>query len=156
MSLIENGKNPMLISEQELKQEASQHGYRPEILEKVYRLLELTQDFMNVPYLRERLALKGGTAINLFCTERLPRLSVDLDFNYVGSLDKDIMKKEKPEIEQMILNICERRRYQLHRNPRAHAGGKMILAFPGLLGNKGYLEIDLNYIFRSPLWPVES
>ncbi|MBS0357983.1 MAG: nucleotidyl transferase AbiEii/AbiGii toxin family protein [Proteobacteria bacterium] len=145
----------MLTSERELRKESEEHGYRAEILEKVYRLLELTDDFMNVPYLRERLALKGGTAINLFCSEHLPRLSVDLDFNYIGSLDRDLMKKEKLEIENIILNICQRRRYQLHRNPRAHAGGKMVLVFPGILGNKGRLEIDLNYIFRIPLWPIE-
>lgn len=145
----------LTLSEQNLKSEAKRRGYRPEILEKVYRLLELIEDFMSVPYLRERLVLKGGTAINLFCSEYLPRLSVDLDFNYIGSLDRNIMEKEKPEVESIILDICQRRRYQLHRNPRAHAGGKMVLIFPSVLGNKGRLEIDLNYIFRIPLWPVE-
>jgi len=50
------------ISDQELKFEAKSRGYRPEILEKVYRLLDLLEQFMSVPYLAERLALKGGTA----------------------------------------------------------------------------------------------
>jgi len=68
----------MLISEHDLRAEAKQRGYRPEILEKVYHLLSLLKLFMAVPYLQKRLALKGGTAINLFCSEQLPRLSLDI------------------------------------------------------------------------------
>jgi hypothetical protein len=61
------------ISNFELRQEAKARGYRPEILEKVYHLLELLEEFMAVTYLSDRLALKDGTAINLFCTEQFPR-----------------------------------------------------------------------------------
>lgn len=93
------------ISDQELKQEARSRGYRPEMIEKVYHLLDLLEEFMSVPYLSDRLALKGGTAINLFCTDQFPRLSVDLDFNYIGAVDKNIMQQEKPELEAILLDI---------------------------------------------------
>lgn len=142
------------ISKEDLKDTAKKRGYRPEILEKVYRLLDLLEEFMAVPYLKTRLALKGGTAINLFCSEKLPRLSVDLDFNYIGSTDREIMRQEKESLETILIDICRRRKYELYRNPRAHAGGKMILIYQSVLGNKGRLEIDLNYIFRIPLWDV--
>ena len=69
---------------------------------------------MAVPYLSDRLALKGGTAINLFCTDQFPRLSVDLDFNYIGAADRQIMQQEKPELETILLDICKRRQ----KNPR--------------------------------------
>ncbi len=140
------------ISNQELRQEAKTWGYRPEMLEKVYHLLGLLEEFMAVPYLSDRLVLKGGTAINLFCTDQFPRLSVDLDFNYIGSIDKSIMQQEKPELEGIMLDICKRLQYELHRNPRSHAGGKTVLIYKSAMGNKGRLEIDLNYIYRSPLW----
>lgn len=87
------------ISDQELKQEAKSRGYRPEMIEKVYHLLNLLDEFMAVPYLANRLTLKGGTAINLFCTDQFPRLSVDLDFNYIGSIDRDVMQQEKPGLK---------------------------------------------------------
>ena len=93
------------ISDQQLKQEAKSRGYRPEMVEKVYHLLELLEEFMAVPYLSDRLALKGGTAINLFCTDQFPRLSVDLDFNYIGAVNRDIMLKEKPELESILLLV---------------------------------------------------
>ncbi len=63
----------MMLSNDTLKNEADTHGYRPEILEKVYRLLDLVEVFMASSYLKDRLVLKGGTAINLFCSKTLPR-----------------------------------------------------------------------------------
>jgi hypothetical protein len=38
------------ISDQELKKEAKNRGYRPEMIEKVYHLLDLLEEFMAVPY----------------------------------------------------------------------------------------------------------
>ncbi len=143
------------ITEQELKWVAQEKGYRPEILEKVYRLLDLLEVFMAVPFLKERLVLKGGTAINLFCTQNLPRLSLDLDLNYIGGIDRETMLHEKTELERIVLDLCRLQDYTLHRNPKAHAGGKMVLIYPSLLGTKGRLELDINYLYRSPLWVPE-
>ena len=55
---------------------------------------------MAVPYLSDRLALKGGTAINLFCTDQFPRLSVDLDFNYIGPLIDKLCSKKSQSLKQ--------------------------------------------------------
>jgi hypothetical protein len=143
-----------MISKQDLQREAKQKGYRPEMLEKVYRLLGLLEQFMQVPYLKDRLALKGGTAINLFCTDALPRLSVDLDFNYIGSVDREVMLQEKVQLESILIDVCQRLKYEINRNPRAHAGGKMVFVYQSVLGNKGRIEIDLNYLFRVPLWDI--
>jgi predicted nucleotidyltransferase component of viral defense system len=140
------------ISEQELKQEAKNKGYRSEMLEKVYHLLDLLEEFMAVPYLSDRLVLKGGTAINLFCTEQFPRLSIDIDLNYIGAVDKETMQQEKLVLENIMQDIFRRRKYALHRNPRNHAGGKTVLTYSSIMGTKGRLEIDLNYLYRIPLW----
>lgn len=145
----------LMISDQELKAEAKDKGYRPEMVEKVYRLLELLEIFMETPYLSDRLALKGGTAINLFCSNQFPRLSIDLDLNYVGTYKKEVMQKERPELEDAIINICKKLKYKLYRNPRYHAGGKTVLIYDSIMGNKGRLEIDLNYVYRMPLWEVK-
>lgn len=139
-------------SPQELKFIAKQKKYRPEILEKVYRLFDLLEIFTVNPMIKDKLVLKGGTAINLFCTDSLPRLSLDLDFNYIGSHDRDTMLQEKKTIESIIVDLCQRKNYHPHRNTGAHAGGKMILIYESLLGNKGRLELDLNYLYRTPLW----
>jgi hypothetical protein len=38
---------------------------------------------------------------------------------------------------------------------RNYAGGKMVWRYPSALGQMGNLEIDLNFMYRIPLWPVQ-
>ena len=100
------------ITEKHLKSEAAKNGYRPEILEKVLLLLGILEQITSVPYLRKRLALKGGTALNLFSFKNLPRLSVDIDFNYIGSHERDVMIAERKTVEEGIIAICNQNNMQ--------------------------------------------
>ena len=50
------------------------------------------------PSLKGRWVLKGGTALNLFVL-RHPRLSVDIDLNYIGALEREEMLEERPRID---------------------------------------------------------
>lgn len=145
----------MKMSKNELSAEANNAGFRPEILEKVILLLGLLEQFVALPLLKERVALKGGTALNLFCFDHLPRLSVDIDLNYIGSPHRETMLQEKPLIDEAITAICRQNKFEIYRNPREHAGGKMVLRYQSALGHTGNLEIDMNYMYRTPLWDVE-
>lgn len=144
----------MLMSKQELLSIAKQQGYRPEILEKVLWLLDILEKINSLPFLHNKFVLKGGTALNLFYFHNLPRLSVDIDLNYIGSLDKTIMQQERQEIEQAIIILAQGLGMELYRHPREHAGGKMIFRYNSLLGQKGNLDIDLNYVYRVPLFDI--
>ncbi len=143
----------MLTSKELLLKEARAKGYKPEILEKVYRLLDTFQQFMSVPYLRERLVLKGGTALNLFCFREVPRLSVDIDVNYIGHLDRGKMLEDRLTLTQAIQKILEQNQYERHRSPSHHAGGKMVWFYNSLLGQRGSIEIDVNFMYRQTLFP---
>lgn len=66
------------------------------------------------------------------------------------------MLAEKATIRKIILDLCQRQGYALYRNPSAHAGGKMVLIYSSLLGGNGRLELDLNYLYRSAIWPIHS
>lgn len=144
----------MLNSKEQLMSQARADGYKAEILEKVYRLLDVFQQIMSVSYLKERLVLKGGTALNLFCFERLPRLSVDIDLNYIGALSREKMLEEKPMIMDAIQQIMLQNQFERHRAPMMHAGGKMVWFYPSLLGQRGSIEIDINFMYRQPLFPI--
>jgi len=144
----------MLNSKEQLMSQARSSGYKPEILEKVYRLLDVFKQLMSVPFLQERLVLKGGTALNLFCFERAPRLSVDIDLNYIGTLDRDQMLEEKPIIIDAVQQIMMQNQFERHRAPMRHAGGKMVWFYPSLLGQRGALGIDINFMYRQPLFLV--
>jgi predicted nucleotidyltransferase component of viral defense system len=145
----------MLNSKEQLMSHARAAGYKPENLEKVHRLLDVFQQIMSVPFLKERMVLKGGTALNLFCFEQLPRLSVDIDLNYIGALSREKMLEEKPMIMDAVEQIMVQNQFERHRAPMRHAGGKMVWFYPSLLGQRGSLEIDINFMYREPLFPVE-
>ena len=65
------------------------------------------------------------------------------------------MFQESPIINDAINQILQQNRFDLDRSPTHHAGGKMIWRYPSVFGQKGNLEIDLNYMYRQPLWPIK-
>jgi predicted nucleotidyltransferase component of viral defense system len=144
----------MILSKQKLYQEASETGFRAEILEKVFILMDLLNELTIFPQIKNKWALKGGTALNLFYFN-LPRLSVDIDLNYIGNVEREAMLIDRPIVESALIAICQRKGLSLDRNPNVHAGGKMVWKYPSALGQIGNLEIDLNFMYRQPLWPIE-
>ncbi len=64
----------MKISPEMLAIEAEETGFRAEMLEKVAHLLGLLEALRSHPFLKDKLVLKGGTALNLFVFD-VPRLS---------------------------------------------------------------------------------
>jgi predicted nucleotidyltransferase component of viral defense system len=141
----------VIVSRETLLKQAG--GYRPEIFEKVLYLMRLLELLNGHPYLKNRLVLKGGTALNLFEFD-LPRLSVDIDVNYIGSADLETMKAERPKIEQAITDVCDRAEITVERRATEHAGGKWQLRYASAFGGGGNLQLDLNFMLRVPLWPV--
>ncbi|OGQ88152.1 MAG: hypothetical protein A2289_24370 [Deltaproteobacteria bacterium RIFOXYA12_FULL_58_15] len=145
----------MTFGSEEIQETAAALGFRPDSLEKVFRLLSLLSTLRSNTFLRPRVALKGGTALNLFLFD-VPRLSVDIDLNYIGSGDRDTMLADKPKVEQAIAAVCTREGLSVKRVPSDHAGGKWRLSFVNTAGSSDKLEIDLNFMLRVPLWPIAS
>jgi len=145
----------MNISQEKLLTEAQNSGFRPDTLEKVALLLGLLNSIRSHPYLKDKLALKGGTALNLFFFNA-PRLSVDIDLNYVGATGRSEMLSERPKIEQALQAVFSREGFTVRRKPEEHAGGKWSLRYERTPESTGNLEVDLNYMFRIPLWPLKK
>jgi len=143
----------MRISRDRLMTESESTGFRPEILEKAIHLLSLLEILDSHPQLKGKLALKGGTALNLFLL-KVPRLSVDIDMNYVGSHERTSVEEDRTLLERAIAAICGREGYNITRSPSEHAGGKFRLQYQSAVTPTGVLQIDLNFMFRVPLWPV--
>jgi len=59
-------------------------------LDKVIRLGEMAGDVARHPFTGRAMALKGGTELNL-CFGEPKQLSVDLDDNYIGHADREVM-----------------------------------------------------------------
>lgn len=144
----------MRFSVEEITSISESTGHRPDMLEKVVHLLHLLNSFNTHPFLKGKWALKGGTALNVFALD-LPRLSVDIDLNYIGALDRDTMEAERPKIEQAMQAVFSREGYTVIRIPDDHAGGKWRLRYQSYSGQDNNLEVDLNMILRQPLWDIQ-
>ena len=140
---------------QQLDDLAGKTGYESRVLEQVARLLDLLQGIAGDPFLGSRLALKGGTALNVFHLD-IPRLSVDIDLNYIGALDRETMLEERPAIEAGLRRLLAERGCILARQPTEHAGGKWRARFASALGGNAALQIDVGYMARQPLFGVEA
>jgi Nucleotidyl transferase AbiEii toxin, Type IV TA system len=143
----------MRVSPKKLAAEAQKTGFRPDLLEKVAQLLGLLEAIQSHPCLRGKLALKGGTALNLFIFD-VSRLSIDIDLNYIGSPDRDVMLAERPKIEQALHAVFAREGFKVRRMPKEHAGGKWSLRYASAPGQSRNLEVDINFMHRLPLWPI--
>ena len=97
----------MKISLERLAADADATGFQPDMLEKVAQLLGLLEALCSHPFLDGKLVLKGGTALNLFMFD-VPRLSVDIDLNYVGAPDREAMLEERPMIEEAMQAVFGR------------------------------------------------
>ena len=134
---------------------ATDTGFSVSTLEKVSRLGEVAGNIARHPFLRERLLLKGGTALNL-CFGPPARLSVELDYNYVGHLARTEMLEERPQVEIAIEELVNRLGYRIQRSAEAFAARIFYLNYGSVLGGEGQIKIDLNYLYREPLEePVE-
>ena len=69
-------------------------GFVRDTLEKVMRLADILEYLNTNPILKNTLALKGGTAINLTFFN-LPRLSVDIDLDYLVANSKQEMLEDR-------------------------------------------------------------
>ncbi len=145
----------MRISSETLVNQAEITGFRPDMLEKVGLLLQLLDAIRSHPFLKDKLVLKGGTALNLFIFN-VPRLSIDIDLNYVGAADREAMIAERPKVEEALQAVFSREGFTVRRVPAEHAGGKWQLRYPSAGGQGGNLEVDVNFMFRIPLWPVKT
>ena len=138
-------------SAQTLQRLADETGHQLGTLEKVLRLLDLLQEIARDPLLSERLVLKGGTALNVFHLG-LDRLSVDIDLNYIGALDRAVMETERPAVDAALNRLLASQGYSIRRQPDEHAGGKWLSRYASALGGNATLELDVNYMARQPLF----
>ena len=142
-------------SAETLQRIAGETGLPAPTLEKVLRLLDLLQAIAGDPDLRTRVALKGGTALNVFQLA-LDRLSVDIDLNYIGALAREAMEADRPVVQAALLALLAAQGYQVTRQPEDHAGGKWVARYGSVLGGGASIEVDLNFMSREPLFGVHA
>ena len=143
----------MRFSAVEIQPIARPDGFDERVVEKVLHLVHLLNTLNSHPSLRGKWVLKGGTALNLFVLP-YPRLSVDIDLNYIGALERENMLADRPKIEQAAQAVFSREGFAVRRVPSEHAGGKWRLSYPSFTGQPANLDVDFNFMYRQPLWEI--
>ena len=144
-----------MFSAEYLNALAGRTGFQTAGLQKQMSLIVILREIQRHPLLSKAYVLKGGTAINLFWYD-LPRLSVDIDLNYIGSPDRDVMQQDRGMLEKQLSRVLDSLGISVERKPDEHAGGKWRLRAASPFGGNFALEIDLNYIMRIPVWGIQA
>lgn len=111
--------------------------------------------FMNShPLMKEHLALKGGTAINL-TVFNLPRLSVDIDLDYSVDIDREGMLEERKIIAQDLEKYMFSQRYeQSPKSKSRHSLESCIYVYTNTAGVRDNIKIEINYSMRTHVLPL--
>ena len=129
-------------------------GFISSNVEKVIRLLDVLNYLFSRSSFKEKLVLKGGTAINLLYTN-LKRLSVDIDLDYCGSLDKDIAFKDREALENELDNYMAEEEYEVSSKSRSSfALFSRIYKYQNAFGNTDTIKVDVNFMDRVHLYPT--
>lgn len=128
--------------------------FDPRIMGKVVQLVRVLDGIAHDSFLSPRVCLHGGTALNLF-ELGLPRLSVDIDLNYVGSADLAVTEAERPKVEESLIEIGRELGFEVAPGRSEHSGRSFRLNYSGRFG-RDHVKVDMDYLNRSPLLPVAS
>ena len=127
---------------------ANATGFPPDNLEKLLRLRELLTEFHKHPFLRDRIVLKGGTAINLFYLD-LVRLSVDIDLNYIAQVDREKMLTERPDVVRAVDQIATGLGYRVQNGVDNHALREWHLGHANHSGGQDRIQVEINFLMRT-------
>ncbi len=143
------------LTKTELEEGSEILGFAPQQLEKVIRLKQLLHEIQEHRDLKDQFVMKGGTALNLFQFE-WPRLSVDIDLNYIGEPDKNKMLEQREKIEKAVVGIVKREGYSIVSQKKVYAATFWKLTYPRQWGGRDTIKIDLSFLMRVPLFPPQK
>lgn len=139
-----------------LGQKATELGFVRDTLEKVYRLAEILEYINTEPLLKNSLALKGGTAINLTMFN-LPRLSVDIDLDYLVTDSRAEMLSNRERINTKIEQFMAMQGYT--KSPKTktpHSLDSWVYSYFNAAGNRDNINVEINYSLRAHILPPEE
>ena len=144
----------MKYSKQYLVDLCSKTNFIKDNLEKVLRLNEILIFLNSDEELKGKLALKGGTAINLTAVN-LPRLSVDIDLDYTINIDATELEAEKKSIKDKIIDYMISQDYFISKDAREHyALLSFIFSYVNNAGNRDNIKIEINFMDRCHILPL--
>ena len=136
---------------------AKETGFIRDNLEKVYRLIDILEYVNLNPLHKECLALKGGTAINLVVF-KMPRLSVDIDFDFCKSVTREEMLEYRKEINDDLITFLQTQGYLLHheKGKNLYSLDSWVFWYINSAGNRDNIKVEINYSMRAHILPFSE
>ena len=140
----------------ELDARAREYGFNRDTFEKVLRLRTILEFLNTQEYMCEHLLLKGGTAINL-TVFNLPRLSVDIDLDFIPNLTREETANERERLTEILKGYMSEQGYSLSDASRfSHSLDAFHYNYVNAAGNKDMIKIEINYSLRTHVLPSED
>jgi len=125
-------------------------GFNMDFLEKAYHITRILSGIFSHRQIKEDVALKGGTALN-FIYLNVPRISVDLDFNFIRALEKEEIIRKRAEVSKEILKLADSLGYRVSKRPESYIMERLLLKYRRLNGLPDSIRIEINYLERVPV-----
>jgi len=131
----------------------SRYPYSLTLLEKVCRMSDTLERITQIPFLRERLSMYGGTALNFIHLREIRRLSVDIDFNYRHRGEEADWGEIRAEIDENIKEVLGSLGYadQEIKIDASYPLSRFTVKYRNHLGAEDSFKIETGYMKRIPI-----
>ena len=148
--------NSIELTRKQITAIADEYNFTATNVEKVIRLCSILDDLSKLDAFKGKLALKGGTAINLVLIPGLPRLSVDLDLDLAIDCSKDKMFQLREQLDESLSFYCVEHGYTL-RKRESYSLCSYELLYDTVTGSRDKIKLDINYLARCHVFaPTKS
>ena len=148
--------DPIELTRKQVAAIAEEHSFTATNVEKVLRLCSILDDLSTIESFQGKLALKGGTAINLVLIPGLPRLSVDLDLDLAIDCSKEQMLQLRQQLDESLSAYCIEHGYASGKR-ESYSLCSYELLYDTVTGSRDKIKLDINYLARCHVFePVIS
>lgn len=139
--------SPIELTRKQVTAIAEEYSFTATNVEKVIRLCSILDDLSTMESFMGKLALKGGTAINLVLIPGLPRLSVDLDLDLAIDCSKEKMLQLRQQLDESLSAYCIEQGYTLDKRENYSLCSYELL-YDTVTGSRDKIKFDINYLAR--------
>ena len=142
----------MELTQTSIRTWADENGIPSLIMaEQDLRLLYTLQAIYSDPYLSPRLGLKGGTALNKLYFTELGRLSLDLDFNALGTKEA-VFADRWPVIDRITAHLTgQNSNYAIKTNYTYEQTTIRATYLPSLGTSPQSIKLEISFVERFPI-----
>lgn len=135
--------------------DALDEGFPQTTAEKVHRLLGVLRELQSLNSTRGRFTLKGGTALNIFHSTAIPRLSVDLDLMATGFPEAAAGTPGHHRVVKLVGGSLKTLGYRITMD-QSPAAATLYCGYRNSLGSTDRIKVDLDILNRMTLLPAHN